>query len=47
MIFNKGKGVTEYYNSGFRNYGCLMSLLLSPLQILWVALKTVIDSIKR
>lgn len=42
MIYKRGKGASVFNNSGFRNYGCLMGVFLFPLQILWIALKTIL-----
>jgi len=46
MIYSRGKGASVYRNSGFGNYGCLVGLILLPLQILWVAFATVINALK-
>jgi len=47
MYYKRGKGARYYRNSGFRSYGCLMSLILFPLQIIFVALKTIIQRISK
>lgn len=46
MIYKRGKGASVYRNSGFRNYRCLIGLILFPFQILLIALKTIIQSRK-
>lgn len=45
MYYKRGKGAKVYRNSGFRNYGCLVGLLLLPFQILWIAARTVMQEI--
>lgn len=45
MIYSSGKGKSVYNNTGFANYGCLMSLFLFPFQVLWIALVTIVRSV--
>ncbi|MFH1543233.1 MAG: hypothetical protein ABIE03_01740 [Patescibacteria group bacterium] len=42
MIYKKGKGARVYYNTGFRNYGCLISLLILPIQLIILVLMKMI-----
>jgi hypothetical protein len=46
MIYKRGKGAGVYHRSGFRNYGCLMNLLLFPFQVIIIAIITVIKRIR-
>lgn len=47
MYYKRGKGAKVYRSSGLRNYGCLMSIFLIPLQVIWVAMKQIIDFYRR
>lgn len=43
MIYQRGKGATAYYDIGFKNFGCLMGVLLFPLQVLLIICKHVLQ----
>ncbi len=45
MYYKRGKGAKVYRSSGFKSYGCLISLLIFPIQILSIAISTIINSI--
>jgi len=47
MIYSRGKGASVYRSSGFGSYGCLVGLFLMPFQILWIALVTIIKTLKK
>jgi len=42
MIYKGGKGASVYYNSGFKNYGCLIGLILLPFQIILIAIQEIL-----
>ena len=47
MYYKRGKGAKIYRSSGFKNYGCFASLLFFPLQVIAIAIGTIISKIRK
>ena len=47
MIYQRGKEMMMYYNTGFKNFGCLMGMVVFLILVLWKICRNMLKLIIR